>query len=341
MCCAGAVVGFVSFVDMYDAQATYNSALLPAAAVTAGATGSAQLVISLDGTSALVFVGVSGVDTVTSGGVYGPLPLVGSSASAPVYATLPALPCAFFVLSTTASFVGSLRSGLIYVGVSTTAFPAGAVRGAFPRVNNGCLLMTAFLSGAQQWPEVVGSPAFGVATVIVDPALHLLTVSLTLSQLVGETSVHIHAGTLFEAGAPVLPLPLGSYGPTVFALTPTLLQTILTGRGYINVHTSLNPVGVWRWQGPSAVLRGMTLSWCRRDPWTNCGRCGGTCIPEWRAGGHCRHIQRSCLCFHECVRGLRLALGVCDRGHWCQFNVQKCGGYARGVVFPPRRVAVR
>ena len=211
---------------------------------TAG--GFARLIVSRDETLALSFVGFSGVGSVIRGGsINGPLLLVDSTADAPVLVRLPLPVCAFFVVALTSSLNAALTAGLAFVSVSTPTFPGGALRGAFPPVNTGIITMSAFLSGAQQWPAPVQSAAFGVATVVVDAALLRLTISLRLSTFLNATGVHIHsAGTLFGNAPPVLSLPSASFGPTTFAASSALVDGIISGRAYINVRTAAFAAGV-------------------------------------------------------------------------------------------------
>jgi hypothetical protein len=43
----------------------------------------------------------------------------------------------------------------------------------------------------------------------------------------------------------VLPLPVGSFGPTVFNLSVPLLEAIMVGQAYINIHTVQHGAGEW------------------------------------------------------------------------------------------------
>ena len=242
---AGAIRGIVTFAGSFDAAATLNAAgLSPIGGAAASATGSAQLVLAKDGSTALAFAGLWGAGAATGASLNGSIAAVWSlSETAAVIALLPPPPFAFFVVSVSAALRTALRSGATYVSVAVAG--GGSLRGSFPPAAGvGVVRMTALLSGAQQWPAAVPSAAFGVASVDVDAALSQITVSMTLTSLVNETVAQIHVGTCFEAAAAVLALPIGaSVGPSVFNVTSALLEAILTGRAYINIYTAAYGLG--------------------------------------------------------------------------------------------------
>jgi hypothetical protein len=130
-------------------------------------------------------------------------------------------------------------------------------------------------------PEVAGSMGSGLALVTFDTVAHTLVVSFTFSDLTGVTTVaHIHCcvnppGTVgvatfpgtfpgfpagFSTGSYSSPTPIdltltSSYtgGPTGFLTTfgggtaagaeAALLQGLLAGRAYLNVHSTFAPGG--------------------------------------------------------------------------------------------------
>lgn len=256
LCDAGAgavtaVRGFITFADTFDTTAALTANLTPVGGAPVGASGTAQVVISRDGGTALIFAGVSGL-TPSSSSVNGPLPYQSAPDVAPVLLSLPAAPFAFFVAPIASSFGASALSGLAYVKVTS---PTGSVRGTLASAGSSTVSMTVFLSGAQQWPAPVQSLAFGVASVVVDTLGMTIIVSLDLRGLASQTMVHVHVGTLFEAGPAVLPLPMGSFGPTVLNMSVALLEAIMVGRAYINVHTTQHAPGACLPRGSDCLVR--------------------------------------------------------------------------------------
>ena len=141
------------------------------------------------------------------------------------------------------------------------------------------VVLTTTLSGTQEVPPT-GSPGTGTATVTVDPATHMLTVSVSFSGLTGTTvASHIHCCTgpgvnaMVATTVPTFPgFPLGvtagtylqtfdltlasSYNPafitahggTVTQAEADLIAGLLSGLTYLNVHTNIFPGGEIRGQ---------------------------------------------------------------------------------------------
>src|SRR5262249_6033101 len=124
--------------------------------------------------------------------------------------------------------------------------PAGAVGGG---------TFTASLTGAQEVPPNA-STATGTATVTLNAAETMITVSLTFSGLTAPaTAAHIHGlappGTNAPVVFPLAGVPLatsGSIGPQVFAITAGQVSGLRSGLFYVNVHDSTFPGGEIRGQ---------------------------------------------------------------------------------------------
>jgi hypothetical protein len=131
--------------------------------------------------------------------------------------------------------------------------------------------LTANLSGAGEATQVangINTGAFGDATVVVDVGAQTLTYSVRVFNLPsGVTASHIHVGADKTAGPVVVnfapPTPASNdFGFTgvvkfsEFVLRPDqgirssddMVQAILGGNSYVNVHSTINPGGEIRGQ---------------------------------------------------------------------------------------------
>lgn len=118
------------------------------------------------------------------------------------------------------------------------------------------LSTTVSLMGSSEVPPVT-TDATGTATVTLSAARDMVTVSATVSGLSGEaTMAHFHRGATGVSGPVVKDITVS--GNTLTAtwrtsdatqpLTAELLQALLNGELYINVHTAANPNGEIRGQ---------------------------------------------------------------------------------------------
>ena len=141
------------------------------------------------------------------------------------------------------------------------------------------LVFTTTLSGANEVPPNA-SPGTGSAVITVDTATHMMTVNITFSGLLGNTTAsHIHccgapgtnqqvatttptftgfptgvqSGTYLHTFDLTLassynPAFITSHGGTVTQAEADLIAGMLAGQSYLNIHTNLFPGGELRGQ---------------------------------------------------------------------------------------------
>jgi MYXO-CTERM domain-containing protein len=137
---------------------------------------------------------------------------------------------------------------------------------AAPAVLRADFVATATLSGANERPNPVPSPATGFVTITFESALDRLLIDGTFQNLTSPLQVgHIHVGSPDVAGPVILPftfLPVGSTSGTFSGiltaanLTPAggittfaeAVNAIETGNAYVNLHTTMFPGGEIRGQ---------------------------------------------------------------------------------------------
>lgn len=154
----------------------------------------------------------------------------------------------------TAEWIGALKSGMMYVNVHTGLNGPGEIRG---QVNIGDNLM-AVLDQAQEVPApnpVEG--AAGTGYVLVDEETGEAAYSVTVTGLSGPISAgHFHGPAERGASAGVVRGLTFTNGHASGVWTPaddqpltdSLLNSLLNGLLYFNVHTELNPPGEIRGQ---------------------------------------------------------------------------------------------
>lgn len=151
-----------------------------------------------------------------------------------------------------AALVTAIMNGEIYINVHTAMNPGGEIRGQL-MMNEG-LPFDAMLTGGQQVPAVA-TTAQGVATFTLNSMLNTITYAIVADGLSGAiTSAHIHEGAIGTAGGVLVDLSSGINGNRIMgtitgaAVTNDLINSMLKGETYINVHTAANPNGEIRGQ---------------------------------------------------------------------------------------------
>jgi hypothetical protein len=151
----------------------------------------------------------------------------------------------------TPELVADLLAGNLYVNIHTAANPGGEIRGQV--ILSAGTGFTANLDGDQEVPSVTTN-ATGTASLTLTGAG--LAFSLTVEGLT-FTAAHFHNGALGANGPVVRAITSDFTGNTASGLwtstdseplTPGLINELLAGNIYINVHTTANPGGEIRGQ---------------------------------------------------------------------------------------------
>ncbi len=155
----------------------------------------------------------------------------------------------------------AFADGQVYVNIHNGNFPGGEIRGQVaPYI--GELPFSADLTGAAEKPSAVSTSGSG----FVEAALVGNTLSFTLayrSLTSAITAAHLHGPATSSASAAVLidllPYHRGTYSTQgVFsgsvALAPAMVNALLNGDLYLNLHTAVNPGGEIRGQLAPMVL---------------------------------------------------------------------------------------
>ncbi len=167
-----------------------------------------------------------------------------------------------------AMLVTAIKNGEIYINIHTAMNPSGEIRGQL-MMNMG-LPFDAMLTGDQEVP-VVTTTAMGVATFTLNSMLNEIDYEIVGDGLSGAiTGAHIHAGAIGTSGGVLVDLSGGINGNRIMgtisgsSVTNDLINAMLKGETYINVHTAANPGGEIRGQiyrlareGYTTVLNGM------------------------------------------------------------------------------------
>ncbi len=148
-----------------------------------------------------------------------------------------------------AGYIDELRAGNIYLNIHTDANPAGEIRGQV--LIDEALYFDAFLDGAQEVPAVM-TTAEGVASISVSNDLSQLVYDIVVDGLSGPiTGAHLHTGGPGVAGGVIVNLSDAINGNRISGtapMNPALLNMMLRGGIYINIHTAANPAGEIRGQ---------------------------------------------------------------------------------------------
>lgn len=149
----------------------------------------------------------------------------------------------------------SLANGEIYVNVHTEKNPSGELRGQLSLSKD--TVYPVLLSGAGEVPPATGK-ATGVAWIRVSADRSELTLKGNVFDLSGAaTAAHLHKGDKTTAKGEVLKdVPVSGSGLSLSwkkadasaPLTPGILDLLLKGQIYLNVHTAASPEGEIRGQ---------------------------------------------------------------------------------------------
>jgi hypothetical protein len=145
-----------------------------------------------------------------------------------------------------------LKAGNIYLNLHTAANPNGEVRGQLNRKNN--FTFDSKINGSQQVPAVT-TIAAGVADINLNFTRDTLWFDILTNQISDTIhGAHLHNAAVGANGAALLDLTPFIMGHKIkgmvtgTAITQMLIDEMLEGNVYINLHTTLNPNGEIRGQ---------------------------------------------------------------------------------------------
>ncbi len=217
---------------------------------TSGGSGLARVTVNDDETRITVSVYWGALGTgANAAHIHGP---AADGLNGPILFTLPPPSAATtgirgVVIVVTSAQLAQLKSGLWYVDVHTTSFPAGAIRGQL----DVDAPLVATLNRAQ-----VGSGPGGIgrAVLSLNEFNNIAIVAYSWSMSSAATSAHLHVGRSGTAGGAaicdLLPAAVadGESADRLCALTPTQAAALRSGQVYIDVHTTAAPGGQIRGQ---------------------------------------------------------------------------------------------
>jgi hypothetical protein len=148
-----------------------------------------------------------------------------------------------------ADALAALLAGRFYLEASSAAFPDGLVRGQF--VPDGIVLVLDTLSGDQEVPPVI-TDAAGVSALTLDPDSLEFHYHANTTDFDDANAAHIHDGFAGTNGPVVIPLEQDPMDPAHWSasgsLDEELLEKLLAGALYVNVHSPAYPGGEIRAQ---------------------------------------------------------------------------------------------
>jgi CHRD domain/Secretion system C-terminal sorting domain len=156
----------------------------------------------------------------------------------------------------------SLKSGDVYVNVHTMANPTGEIRGQLI-FNNG-IAFDALIDGNQSVPAIT-TTASGVSSMRLNSTLDTVFYDIVCDGLSGSiTGAHIHSADVGVSGPISVDFSSNINGNriqgffTSASLTTTLINEMLRGETYLNIHTNINPTGEIRGQVYRLAREGYT-----------------------------------------------------------------------------------
>ncbi len=163
------------------------------------------------------------------------------------------------------SFVEALLSGQVYLNIHTSAYPNGELRGQLNATAHSQLAFEVWLDGLQQVPSVT-TTARGVGKFWLSTRYDTLywdIFATGLSSMV--TGVHLHRGSVGASGDVLLDLSAsvqqnGWIRGSSSSVTTALIEAMLKGQVYVNVHTASNPNGEIRGQVWRLLREGFVVS---------------------------------------------------------------------------------
>jgi len=247
-------------------------------ALGTGAAGTATVTVAFDSSSFDYSVDQTGIVTPTAVEIR----LGGPGTNGPVLFTLPLGPFpisgriqdpgSFSPVGTALSFAGALSEisvGNTYLLIRSAAFPTGEIRGHLGEST----LASAQLTGGQEVGPI-STPGTGTATILLDDAQAVLSVTVNVSGLTGITGAQIFDGKPGTSGsAPLFRISSTAFtasasatlGAADFTPSSTIttfadaINALLSGLLYVQVLTGGHPTGEIRGQvGPTQLNASLT-----------------------------------------------------------------------------------
>lgn len=163
------------------------------------------------------------------------------------------------------AYLADLKNGDIYLNIHTAANAGGEVRGQLMMMP--LLQFDAMLDTAQETTAVTGmANGMGVASIRINYTFDTLWYDAQLNDLTGSVQMaHLHKGGVDVSGGVVIGIPSGSINGNVISgmftgadLSDSLMNYLLEGNIYLNVHTAANPAGEVRGQVYKTFREGYT-----------------------------------------------------------------------------------
>ncbi len=191
-------------------------------------------------------------------------------------------------------FLTELIAGNIYLNIHTADNMDGEIRGQLNWAK--ALVIDSWLNGAQEVPAVEEDGA-GVAAMWMNPSWDTLYYDIQVTQLSGMIDMaHIHTGAIGENGGVLVNLTDDIMGNRIMGfvagddLTSGLIDELLWGTTYINVHTMAYPSGEIRGQNLRLARDGYSFDMCGNqvDPSLDLMSYGGgiLSIDRWATNAH-------------------------------------------------------
>lgn len=162
------------------------------------------------------------------------------------------------------SYLNDLMNGNIYINIHTAANPNGEIRGQL--MMQPYVQFDAMLDTAQETTPVMGPDGKGLASVRINYTFDTLWYDAQLNNLSGAiTAAHFHNGEFGNSGNVIIGIPNGDINGNVISgmftgadLSDSLIEHLLDGSAYLNIHTSANPNGEVRGQVYRTFREGYT-----------------------------------------------------------------------------------
>ena len=185
-------------------------------------------------------------------------------------------------------------TGAYYINVHTAANPDGEIRGQLTWAN--ALVVDSWLNGAQEVP-MANVPGMGVGAMWMNSTWDTLYYDYQVTGLSGAiTGAHIHSAAIGSNGGVLVNLSSNVMGNRIMGaitgtdLTDALIDEVLWGTTYLNVHTAAYPDGEIRGQNLRLARDGYSFDMCGNqvDPSLGLNSYGGgiLSVDRWASNAH-------------------------------------------------------